>query len=76
MEHRAPQAAIGQLHLRTVDGPARFKHMQVSGVACRRTQGKKVTEHPLSYGQRALWFVHQMDRSSTAYNVHIAFRIP
>jgi amino acid adenylation domain-containing protein/non-ribosomal peptide synthase protein (TIGR01720 family) len=32
-------------------------------------------EHPLSYGQRALWFMHQMDRSSSAYNVHIAFRI-
>jgi NRPS condensation-like uncharacterized protein len=32
-------------------------------------------EYPLSYGQRALWFVHQLDRSSSAYNVHIAFRI-
>src|ERR671931_237432 len=32
-------------------------------------------EHPLSYGQRALWFMHQIDRSSSAYNVHIAFRI-
>src|SRR5438445_12307263 len=34
-----------------------------------------MTEYPLSYGQRALWFVHQLDRSSSAYNVHIAFRI-
>ncbi|HET9281329.1 MAG TPA: amino acid adenylation domain-containing protein [Candidatus Angelobacter sp.] len=32
-------------------------------------------EYPLSYGQQALWFVHQLDRSSAAYNVHIAFRI-
>lgn len=32
-------------------------------------------EYPLSYGQRALWFVHQLDRSSAAYNVHISFRI-
>jgi len=32
-------------------------------------------EYPLSFGQRALWFVHQLDRSSAAYNVHIAFRI-
>src|ERR1051325_7044673 len=32
-------------------------------------------EYPLSYGQRALWFVHQLDRSSAAYNVHIAFQI-
>jgi len=34
-----------------------------------------MTEYPLSYGQRALWFVHQLDRSSAAYNVHLAFRI-
>jgi amino acid adenylation domain-containing protein/non-ribosomal peptide synthase protein (TIGR01720 family) len=32
-------------------------------------------EYPLSYGQQALWFVHQLDRLSAAYNVHIAFRI-
>src|SRR6267154_1340293 len=32
-------------------------------------------EYPLSYGQRALWFVHQLDRSSAAYNLHIALRI-
>ncbi|MFL6386305.1 MAG: amino acid adenylation domain-containing protein [Terriglobales bacterium] len=32
-------------------------------------------EYPLSYGQRALWFVQQLDRSSAAYNVHLAFRI-
>ncbi len=31
--------------------------------------------YPLSYGQRALWFVQQLDRSSTAYNLHLAFRI-
>jgi amino acid adenylation domain-containing protein/non-ribosomal peptide synthase protein (TIGR01720 family) len=34
-----------------------------------------VIEYPLSYGQRALWFVHQLDRSSAAYNLHIALRI-
>ena len=34
-----------------------------------------MTEYPLSYGQRALWFVHQLDRSSAAYNLHIALRI-
>lgn len=32
-------------------------------------------ENPLSHGQRALWFVHQMDPSSTAYNVYLALRI-
>jgi amino acid adenylation domain-containing protein/non-ribosomal peptide synthase protein (TIGR01720 family) len=34
-----------------------------------------VIEYPLSYGQRALWFVHQLDRSSAAYNLHVALRI-
>ncbi len=27
------------------------------------------TEHPLSHGQRALWFLHQLDPASSAYNV-------
>ncbi|MEA2601552.1 MAG: hypothetical protein QOF89_2544 [Acidobacteriota bacterium] len=26
-------------------------------------------EHPLSHGQRALWFLHQLDPASSAYNV-------
>ena len=25
--------------------------------------------HPLSYGQRALWFIHHLDPSSPAYNI-------
>ena len=35
-----------------------------------------VDEHPLSYGQRALWFVHNLDPESPAYNVIYAARIP
>src|SRR5438270_5529523 len=30
---------------------------------------------PLSYGQRGLWFLHQMDRQSSAYNVCYPSRI-
>ncbi|HKN82704.1 MAG TPA: condensation domain-containing protein, partial [Pyrinomonadaceae bacterium] len=33
-------------------------------------------EYPLSYGQRALWFVYQLDPNSPAYNVMYAARIP
>ncbi|HEY6802289.1 MAG TPA: amino acid adenylation domain-containing protein [Pyrinomonadaceae bacterium] len=33
-------------------------------------------EHPLSYGQQALWFVHDLDPESPAYNVMYAARIP
>ena len=31
--------------------------------------------HPLSYGQRALWFLYQMDRRSAAYNIMYAAHI-
>ncbi len=33
------------------------------------------TEHPLSHGQRALWFLHQLDPASAAYNVPGALTI-
>ncbi|HJP91738.1 MAG TPA: amino acid adenylation domain-containing protein [Pyrinomonadaceae bacterium] len=33
-------------------------------------------EYPLSYGQRALWFVYQLDPTSPAYNVMYAARTP
>ncbi|MGK7905412.1 MAG: amino acid adenylation domain-containing protein [Hormoscilla sp.] len=33
------------------------------------------TEHFLSYGQRSLWFLHQMTPESTAYNIASAVRI-
>jgi amino acid adenylation domain-containing protein/non-ribosomal peptide synthase protein (TIGR01720 family) len=35
---------------------------------------KKSSEHPLSYGQKALWYVYQLERQSPAYNiVHAAY---
>ncbi|AKT38862.1 hybrid non-ribosomal peptide synthetase/type I polyketide synthase [Chondromyces crocatus] len=33
------------------------------------------TSHPLSYGQRALWFLHQLSPQSHAYNTLFAVRI-
>ncbi|NLX97237.1 MAG: amino acid adenylation domain-containing protein, partial [Rhodopirellula sp.] len=32
-------------------------------------------EYPLSHGQRALWFLHQLEPDSTAYNVLFAVRV-
>ncbi len=37
--------------------------------------GREITNHPLSYGQRALWFIYQMDRNSSAYNIMYATRV-
>ena len=37
---------------------------QNKGVAC-----------PLSYGQQSLWFIHQLDSHSSAYNVMYAARL-
>ena len=31
---------------------------------------------PLSEGQKAIWFVHQQQAQSIAYNIHLALRIP
>src|SRR3954469_19774801 len=30
---------------------------------------------PLSFGQRALWFLHRLDPESAAYNLHFCARI-
>jgi amino acid adenylation domain-containing protein/non-ribosomal peptide synthase protein (TIGR01720 family) len=37
--------------------------------------GEVVTEHPLSRGQQALWFLHQISPESAAYNIAVAVRI-
>ena len=34
-----------------------------------------VTEHPLSHGQRALWYLHRLDARSAAYNISGAARL-
>ena len=43
---------------------------------------KATTDHhlppgtgPLSYGQRALWFLQQLDPNSGAYNIKLAARV-
>ena len=36
---------------------------------------QSTSEHPLSYGQRALWFLHQLAPESAAYNVFFAMRV-
>ncbi|MGJ4889468.1 non-ribosomal peptide synthase/polyketide synthase [Bradyrhizobium sp. HKCCYLRH3099] len=38
-----------------------------------RRRGAEAAHHPLSFGQQALWFLHQLDPSSTAY--HVAFPV-
>ena len=35
------------------------------------------TQHPLSYGQRAMWFMYQLAPESAAYNTAFAYiRLP
>ncbi|HEV7860841.1 MAG TPA: amino acid adenylation domain-containing protein, partial [Pyrinomonadaceae bacterium] len=36
----------------------------------------ELTEHPLSHGQQALWFLHQLAPESPAYNISAAVRVP
>ncbi|MEO8494264.1 MAG: amino acid adenylation domain-containing protein [Planctomycetota bacterium] len=36
---------------------------------------QEVTAGPLSYGQRSLWFLYELDRNSTAYNVMYAAHV-
>lgn len=38
------------------------------------TTERGVTDHPLSIGQQALWFLHQLSPLSTAYNIATAVR--
>jgi amino acid adenylation domain-containing protein len=45
---------------------------RVISTSARNTEG----EHALSYGQRALWFMHELDRESAAYNIMYAARLP
>src|SRR5262245_28212887 len=41
----------------------------------QKKAGESTAVYPLSYGQRALWFLHQLAPESWAYNVLFAARI-
>ncbi len=41
----------------------------------REKSRAEATARPLSYGERALWFVYQLDRQSSAYNIMYAARV-
>ncbi|HWB85710.1 MAG TPA: amino acid adenylation domain-containing protein [Bryobacteraceae bacterium] len=43
--------------------------------ASAKSGPEEVSEYPLSYGQKALWFIHQSEPASAAYNVGIALRL-
>jgi hybrid polyketide synthase/nonribosomal peptide synthetase FtdB len=38
--------------------------------------GRVIDEFPLSFGQKAIWFIHQMNPESPAYNIGGAMHIP
>ncbi len=41
----------------------------------RKQARATVTTHPTTYGQRALWYIHQMAPDTTAYNIGAAFHV-
>src|SRR5207248_665787 len=41
----------------------------------QRKLGQPPAAAPLSYGQRALWFLHRLDPESAAYNLHFCARV-
>jgi amino acid adenylation domain-containing protein len=41
----------------------------------RARAAEAIVEHPLSYGQKALWFLYESDRGSAAYNTAFTARI-
>ncbi len=48
---------------------------QVAPAVISHTQARGVAEHPLSHGQRALWFLYEVAPESRAYNVAAAMRL-
>src|SRR5262249_4749167 len=44
-------------------------------IATVTSKPHRESEYPLSRGQQAIWFIHQMDPQSDAYNIAGAFRI-
>jgi amino acid adenylation domain-containing protein len=41
----------------------------------KKKAAPQIVESPLAYGQRSLWFLYQMDRTSSAYNVMYAAHV-
>ncbi len=54
-------------------GPGR--HVQAPDDAALAARGAELGEHPLSYGQRALWFLDRLAPENAAYNIAAAFRV-
>lgn len=53
-----------------------FSQRTASSALCvSRASSEASAGHPLSHGQRALWFLHQLEPESAAYNVPVAVRI-
>jgi hypothetical protein len=58
--------------------PARLEQLKAHKEALierLRRQGGSLRRHPLSYGQRSLWFLHQVAPDTDAYNVAYTCRI-
>ncbi|XUM21533.1 amino acid adenylation domain-containing protein [Bradyrhizobium oligotrophicum S58] len=56
------------------DGDELQRKRQLAAELLRR-RGAEAAHHPLSHGQQALWFLHQLDATSTAYHVAFPLRL-
>ena len=54
---------------------AELRTSSATNEASIKTSGQVTVEHPLSYGQRALYFLHRLAPESAAYNISSAVRI-
>ncbi|HEV2864403.1 MAG TPA: AMP-binding protein, partial [Pyrinomonadaceae bacterium] len=54
---------------------AELRASSATNEAVIKTTGQVTVEHPLSYGQRALYFLHRLAPESAAYNISSAVRI-
>ena len=72
--------AVSLLEDATITQLAQQALDQLKGASCYTRQSvmpapREVTKHPLSYGQRSLWFLYQLAPLSGTYNVPSAVRI-
>jgi amino acid adenylation domain-containing protein len=44
--------------------------------AAPHVRHESLRQYPLSYGQKSLWYMHELDRESPAYNIAYAARVP